>query len=111
MNWLRILARVSALTSLALLALMLFGGAERVPVGREWLELGLFPGGVAAGLALAFWRERLGGAITLTCLAAFYLQYLLGSGQLPHGPWFAVVAAPGLLFLIAGPRHERSVAA
>ncbi len=105
MIWLRTVARVGALASIGLVLLMLFGAAERPPEGHEWFALAFFPIGVCVGLLLAFWRERLGGAIALLSLAIFYVQ-CLGAGALPRGPWFALIAAPGLLFLIAGSRRR-----
>ena len=105
MTWMRNVARLGALASVGFVLVFLFGGKEALPVGSEWLKLTFFPIGVCIGLLLAFWRERLGGTLALACLAAFYAQSLIASGSLPRGPWFALVAAPALLFLIAGSRR------
>jgi hypothetical protein len=101
MTWLRNLARLWVVLSLAFLVWMLFGGAEATPEGNQWLGLLFFPIGVAAGLILTFWRERLGGALALLSLGAFYLQR---EGDVA-GPWPALIAAPALLFLIVGGRR------
>ncbi len=70
------------------------------PTSTEWLGLGLFPIGVLLGLAVAWWHEGIGGALTLFSLAGFYIWNRLDSGRWPGGPFFLLVAAPGLLFLI-----------
>jgi hypothetical protein len=54
------------------------------------------------GLVVAWFREKLGGALALAFLLAFYIWHLLRAGKLPAGPGFFLIAAPGLLFLLAG---------
>jgi hypothetical protein len=58
-----------------------------------------FPIGVIAGMAVAWVREGLGGAITVFSLIAFYLMHLLFSGGFPRGWAFVAFASPGFLFL------------
>lgn len=103
---LRWIARVWSLLSLALLLAFLIGegigGPGPTPTPAEWLGLLLFPLGVAVGLVLAWWREEVGGLTALVCLAAFYLWGLVVRGVFPQGPYFALIAAPGLLFLLSG---------
>jgi hypothetical protein len=77
-------------------------GSGPRPTPQEWVGLALWPIGVGVGLILAWRREKLGGFLTLGCLAAFYGWDLLRSGRLPRGPFFFLLAAPGLLFLLAG---------
>jgi hypothetical protein len=77
------------------------------PTLQEWLGLTLFPIGVIVGLVLAWYRETVGGIFALECLVAFYLWNLLRSGHLPRGPFFFLLAAPGLLFLIAASLSHR----
>ena len=71
------------------------------PTAQEWLALSLFPIGV--GLAIAWSHETLGGTLALASVAAFYLWNFARAGHLPRGPFFFLMAAPGLLFLIAPP--------
>lgn len=101
---LRLIARIWSLFSIAFLLIFLVGEAftgEGVrPTNSEWLGLVLFPLGVLLGLVLSWWREGPGGALTLLSLAGFYLWNRLQSGRWPGGPFFLLVAAPGLLFLI-----------
>lgn len=66
------------------------------------LDFGLafWPVGVVFGLILAWFREGLGGLITTGCLIAFYLWNVILEGSPPTGPFFFLVAAPGVLFLL-----------
>ena len=71
------------------------------PTPQEWGGLLLFPIGVGVGLILAWYREALGAILSLGCLGAFYLWNLLHSERLPQGPFFLLLAAPALIFLVA----------
>ena len=70
-------ARVLSVFSTVVLMLFLFG--ERFPVEKitapQWLGFLLFPVGVVIGFALAWWREGLGGSITVGSLLAFYVVF------------------------------------
>jgi len=68
---------------------------------EEWVGLAFFPVGVCVGLLLAWFREASGGALALACLIAFYAWNLLRSGHLPRGPFFFLLAAPALIFLMS----------
>jgi hypothetical protein len=108
---LRWIARVWSIASVLLLAAFAFGGGEdsifrTLPTLREAVALALFPLGVAIGLLIATFsrngrREGLGGIIALLSLAAFYAWMFVQSGRVPGGPYFAIFAAPGALFLAA----------
>lgn len=97
---LRSAARLTSLLSIGLLLLFLFGEGERAwPAPEEWVGLLFFPVGVAAGLALAWWREAAGAAVAVASFAAFYFIYgELLRGQIPRGPWFIVFTSPAVLF-------------
>jgi hypothetical protein len=86
------------------------GGNGPRPTPQEWVGLALWPIGVCVGLVVAWFREELGGILAMGCLIAFYVWNLLHSGQLFLGPVFFLIAAPGLLFLIAGFLSHRSAA-
>ena len=77
------------------------GGGAR-PTAEEWVGLALWPVGVGVGLGVAWYREKLGGIFGLACFLAFYVWNLFRSGRLPRGPFFFLVAAPSLLFLVVG---------
>ena len=94
-------ARISSVFSLALLAMFLFG-EPGAPTPGEWVALAFFPGGVALGMIAGWSRELIGGAVAVGSLAAFYVVMFALRGQAPAGPYFALFAAPGFLFLAAG---------
>ncbi len=71
---------------------------------REWLGLVFFPFGITVGMILAWWREGLGGAITVASLTVFYLIHFATAGALPKGWAFLVFAMPGFLFLLCWTR-------
>ncbi len=99
---LRWTARIWSVASLLFLLLAFAGqaGSSHHPLEfQEWVGLTLFPGGVSIGLMIAFFRERLGGAITIASLAVFYVWHYVVAGDLPGGPFFVLLAAPGALWL------------
>jgi len=67
---------------------------------RDLVGLLFFPTGVCLGMILAWRWEGLGGAITVFSLLAFYAALCVMDGKFPRGPWFALVAAPGIPFLV-----------
>jgi hypothetical protein len=96
----RWVARVWSIATVVLVVLFLFGEPFN-PRGSQWLGLLLFPLGVCAGMVVAWWREGLGGCITVASLAAFYGLHLVTAGRLPTGWAFLAFAAPGFLFLLS----------
>ena len=101
MRW---VARGWSLLSLGFVAPIVIGEAIRptatVPVTlRDLIGLSLFPFATCLGMLLAWRWEGLGGAITLGSLVAFYVFMFVMDGRFPGGPFFALVAAPGALFL------------
>jgi hypothetical protein len=75
---------------------------------RDWVGLFFFPFGICLGMIVAWRREGLGGGITVGSLLAFYAALRIMGGQFPRGPWFALVAAPGILFLMSWVLSARS---
>jgi hypothetical protein len=101
---LRTLARGWSLASLSFFFLVLADAvllAGGLPDGEAWLGFAFFPLGVMLGLLLAWRSEPQGGLLTLLSLLAFYAWHLQVDGSFPEGPYFAILAAPGLLFLLA----------
>ena len=99
----RWIARISALLAATLILLIFVG--EGVPVfrlsGREAAMMAAFFA-VWLGLLLG-WKWELHGGLLVVCgMAAFYLLDYLFSGTLPRGPFFLILAFPGLLFLYCG---------
>ncbi len=97
---LRWLARITSIASIGIILMFAFG--EGTPTAREWVLLAFFPIGLAIGLLLGWWRELTGGVVALSSMVIFYALMFASSGKLPTGPYFAILAAPGLLFLLAG---------
>jgi hypothetical protein len=104
----RWLARAWAAVSIGLIALLFVGEGFRPSQvnTREWVGLLFFPVGVCAGMILAWWREGLGGGITVASLLAFYTVHLVTTGTLPSGWAWLVFAAPGFLFLLCWRRSR-----
>lgn len=101
----RQLARIWSFASIGFLVLVFVGEAvfpstTAAPTPSEWVGLSLFPGGVCLGMILAWRREGLGGGVTLASLLAFYAWNLEERGKFPGEPYFVLIAAPGLLFLL-----------
>jgi len=104
-------AQVLSVLSIAFLMLMFVGEgglrnfssavAFRKFAGEAGLLFLFFPVTVAAGMIVGWWRAGLGGGITVAGLAGFYLLPLISGTRLPSGPWFVIMAAPGILFLIS----------
>jgi len=97
-------ARVWSIASIVFVLFFFFGeslGPGTKPTAAEWIGLALWPGGVAVGLVVAWFRKGLGGAIAIVSLIAFYVWNLLERGRFPGGPYFLLVAAPGILFLLS----------
>lgn len=59
------------------------------------------------GLLLGWKWELAGGLFTVCGLAAFYLLDYLFSGTFPRGPFFLILASPGLLSLLCGLQARR----
>ena len=68
---------------------------------RDLIGLFFFPFGVCLGMIVAWRREGLGGGITVGSLLAFYTTLRIMRSRFPGGPWFALIAAPGVLFLLS----------
>jgi len=95
-------ARVLSILSVGVVLLFAFGEGLNLSyfTARELVLFAFFPIGVCLGMALAWRWEGLGGGITVASLAAFYLVQRLTSSSFPRGFAFAVLAAPGFLFLL-----------
>lgn len=101
---LRWLARAMSILVVAILLVFAFGEGLNLArfTARELLLFMFFPLGLCAGMVVAWWREGLGGAITVASLAAFYLADRLLSSSFPRGIAFVALAVPGFLFLLCG---------
>jgi hypothetical protein len=99
------IARIWSMASIAFVLIFLIGeglsGHGVKPTVAEWMGLALWPGGVVVGLVVAWFREGIGGVVTTVCLVGFYVWNLVDRGTPPKGPYFLLVAAPGILFLLS----------
>jgi hypothetical protein len=102
----RWIARVWSVASVGFVLLMFVGSGLEEGFNpaqftfRERVGLFFFPFGVCLGMIVAWRREGLGGGITVGSLLAFYAALRIMGGRFPGGPYFALVAAPGILFLV-----------
>ncbi len=94
-------ARLWSIAAIVLLAGFVVGEGVNPSEPHEALGLVFFPLGICVGMVLAWWREALGGWITVGSLAAFYVLHVATSGALPRGFAWLAFAAPGFLFLVA----------
>ena len=100
----RVIARIWSLLSIGFVLAIFIGEtlseSSPMPTAQEWVGLMFFPIGIVIGLIAAWWWEGIGGAVSILSLIAFYLWDFLRRGDLPGGPYFLLVAAPGFLFLL-----------
>ena len=100
-HWIaRVWSILSILTVLFFAVNELLPSVGPAPTLQEWLGLALSPSALVWDWS---WHGmELGGILALGCLVAFYVWNLFHSGHLPRGPFFFLIAAPGLFFLFAG---------
>jgi hypothetical protein len=99
-------AKVWSLATIALVLLIFVGELVSPTTSEgfapsELVSLLFFPIGTCLGMVLAWRREALGGALTIGSMLAFYAWMYLDRGFFPRGPYFLLIAAPGLLFSLA----------
>lgn len=98
---LRWAARLTSLVSIGMLLAFLGPGEKGIPTLPEALLMAFFPFGLMAGMVLGWWKELQGGLMAVGSLAVFYGLMMVQRGQFPSGPYFALFALPGVLFLAA----------
>jgi len=102
----RWIARVWSIASLGFVLLIAVGEliyphSPAPATFRDLAGLFLFPFGTCVGMILAWRWEGLGGGVTIGSLVAFYAALRLMDGRFPRGPYFGLLAAPGILFLLS----------
>ncbi len=98
MSW---VARIASIISIGII-LLFFIGEGFIPAQltlNEWLGFIFFPLGIVVGMVVAWWREGVGGFITLGSLILFYLVHFLTAGTFPKGFAWIAFTSPGILFL------------
>jgi len=93
-------ARILSILFIGIFMLMFFGeGFDPAKITpREWISLLFFPFGLIAGLIIAWWKEGLGGLITVFCLVA---EIFVGDVSQSGGGNMVICASPGFLFLLS----------
>ncbi len=104
-GFIRRIAKVWSIASIGFILLMFVGEALHPSTAAsftssELVGLLFFPVGVCLGMILAWRQAGVGGSITVGSLLAFYAWLRVAGGRWPRGPYFALVAAPGILFLV-----------
>jgi len=102
----RWIARVWGIASIGFVLLILVGEllfphAPTPATFRDLVLLFFFPFGTCVGMILAWLWEALGGGITVGSILAFYAALRITDGRFPGGPFFALIAGPGFLFLLS----------
>lgn len=97
-----LLARLGSIASITLLVLLFqaeaFNPSEIPP--RQLIGLLFFPIGVMLGMIIAWWKEGLGGSVTVLSLLGFYFVYGYLLRYHLAGWAFVVFASPGFLFFL-----------
>ena len=98
---LRWTARIWSVASIAMVLAFIVGEGIHPSGLNEWLGVLFFPIGISVGMILAWWKESLGGSITVASLVTFYVIHLATAGTFPKGWAWLAFAAPGFLFLLS----------
>ena len=93
-------ARISSILFIGILLLMFLGeGFEPAKVKpTEWIMLLFGPFGLALGMILGWWKEGLGGAVTIL---SFFASLLVGDYSGSGAGYMLICASPGFLFLLS----------
>lgn len=97
---LRWAARITSLLILGFIALSLTEPSG-APTASQGVALVFFPGLLAVGFVLAWWREGLGAVVATVGIVGFYAWSLVSGGHFARGPWFLVCWSPTPFFAAA----------
>jgi hypothetical protein len=103
-------ARILSVVSICVVLLFMVGeGFDYTRVKpNEWVLFVFFPFGISIGMLLSWWREGIGGMITVGSFLMFYVAHFVTAGMFPHGWAFLVFTIPGFLFLLSWYRTRKS---
>jgi hypothetical protein len=106
-------ARVWTIVTIVVVVLLSIGEGIHPAGPAEMAGLLLYPVGICLGMVLAWWKEGVGGMVTVASLLAFYVLHTVTAGRLPQGWAWLILAVPGFLFVWcwARARHPRTAAA
>ncbi len=105
---LRWIARGWSIASIGLILGFILGEGINPTTRAERIGLLFFPLGICVGMILGWWREGIGGLITVGCLFVFYVIHYVTVGTLPKGWAWLAFAAPGFLFLSSWYRSRKA---
>jgi hypothetical protein len=100
---LRWTARILSILSLGIIILFIIGegfNPTKLTV-NEWLLFIFFPIGVTIGMIVGWWKENIGGLITIGSFILLYGVHYITSGRFPHGLAFLTFSSPGIVFLLS----------
>jgi len=95
-------ARILSFVSIGVVLLFMVGeGFDYIRLKlTEWILFLFFPFGISLGMFLSWWREGIGGSITVGSLVMFYVIHFATTGKFPNGWAWLVLTIPGFLFLL-----------
>jgi hypothetical protein len=108
----RWIARAWSIASIGLVLGFLVGEGfhpEQLTTAQR-LGFVFFPVGICLGMILAWWKELLGGSITVGSLLVFYAVHLASAGTPPKGWAWIAFAVPGFLFVLCWYRSRKATA-
>ncbi len=95
-------ARILSIVSIGVVLLFMVGEGFNYTLLKptEWILFLFFPFGISVGMFLSWWREGIGGSVTVGSLVMFYLSHFVTAGKFPNGWTWVVFTIPGFLFLL-----------
>ncbi|MGA3288158.1 MAG: hypothetical protein ABSD46_12110 [Bacteroidota bacterium] len=103
----RWIARIWSIASIGLVLLFIVGEGNNPANLIDWLGFLFFPLGICFGMVFAWWREGVGGGITIGSLLVFYLIRFVTASSFPKGWAWLAFAFPGFLFLLCWYRSRK----
>jgi len=98
----QLITRILSAVSIGIILLFFLGEGFNYKLIKpnEWILLLFFPLGVFIGMIIAWWKEGLGGSVSVGSLAMFYIIHFVTSGKFPHGWAWLIFTIPGFFFLL-----------
>jgi len=94
-------ARILSVASTGIMLLFFVGEGFNVRLkASEYLLFLFFPIGIYTGMIIAWWKENIGGFITIGSFVMFYIIQYSISGRFPNGWTLLLFTIPGFLFLL-----------
>ncbi len=102
-------ARILSVVSIGLVLSFMVGEGFDYTLFKptEWILFLFFPFGISLGMILAWWKEGIGGSITVGSLITFYVIHFATTGKFPNGWAWLVFTIPGFLFLLSWYRTRK----